>query len=150
MGQWQIISAKGVPVGELFDDGGWQRPGDDGFSQDAVRAKCQKGESFNYVGASPLATSPQAQADQAAADQRKADADKAAVLSAIDPTAHLTFASRRAIEDQYQELKAAIERLGSAAPEDALGRLDAWRDEELAKLDQDLPAAAEAAPEPAT
>jgi hypothetical protein len=53
MAQWQIVDAQGISQPELFDDGDTAKPGEEGFSQAGVKAKCTAlgaGFTFNYVG----------------------------------------------------------------------------------------------------
>jgi len=56
MAIWQILSPAGLPVGENYDDGAPEQPGEAGFSTTIVQtyvATLGIGAAFNYVGASP-------------------------------------------------------------------------------------------------
>lgn len=66
MAQWQIIDTNGQPQPDLFDDGFTAKPGEEGFTQDGVKAKCSalgEGFTFNYVG-TPNWMPPQPEEEQ--------------------------------------------------------------------------------------
>lgn len=55
MGLWQITDNEGVPTDETFDDKLPFNPGEDGFTQEHVRAHTAPGQGFNFIGRSPEA-----------------------------------------------------------------------------------------------
>jgi hypothetical protein len=126
---YQILNAAGATLpGDLrFDDQQYALPGEEGYSDVAIKAFLQAGQKFNIIGRSPTAVNPTDAAEM------KRDIEMRS-LAEVDPAEHQHQTAIKVVQDKYanERKRAAALKLDA----NTMSALDALEIVELSKIPQ--------------